>query len=226
MNKTFDAFLNGKLKITQPSNGYRAATDPVFLAASVPASSGQSVLDVGSGVGVASLCLGARVSNLRLYGIELQREYFLMSEHNAIENNINLEVVNANLNDLPSDFRQKSFDHVMTNPPFFVTKTLSEPIAQGKSTANIENMSLNDWIFFSLKRLKSGGSFSIIHLTERLPDVGCTLEKFVVSHPHAISLRSFLSPLHSDPRVDVRGSEVPSFRATLKTPMGTVALTS
>ena len=40
MNKTFDAFLNGRLKITQPSNGYRAATDPVFLAASVPASSG------------------------------------------------------------------------------------------------------------------------------------------------------------------------------------------
>ena len=66
MNKTYDAFLNGKLKITQPSNGYRAATDPVFLAASVSASSGQSVLDVGSGVGVASLCLGARVSNLRL----------------------------------------------------------------------------------------------------------------------------------------------------------------
>ena len=57
-------------------------------------------------------------------------------------------------------------------------------------------------------------------------DVGCTLEKFVVSHPHAISLRSFLSPLHSDPRVDVRGSEVPSFHATLKTPKGTVTLTS
>ena len=62
--------------------------------------------------------------------------------------------------------------------------------------------------------------------TERLPDVGCSLEKFVVSHPHAISLRSFLSPLHSDPRVDVRGSEVPSFHATLKTPKGTVTLTS
>jgi len=70
----------------------------------------------------------------------------------------------------PADFRQKSFDHVMTNPPFFVTKTLSKPVAQGKSIANIENISLNDWIFFSLKRLKSGGSFSIIHLTERLPE--------------------------------------------------------
>jgi hypothetical protein len=61
---------------------------------------------------------------------------------------------------------------------------------------------------------------------DRLPDVGCTLEKFVVSHPHAISLRSFLSPLHSDPRLDVRGSEVPSFHATLKTPKGTFTLTS
>lgn len=61
---------------------------------------------------------------------------------------------------------------------------------------------------------------------ERLPDVGCRLEKFEVCHPHAISLRSFLSPLHSDPRVDVRGSEVPLFRATLTTPKGTVNLTS
>ena len=30
MNKTYDLFLNGKLKIIQPSDGYRAATDPVF----------------------------------------------------------------------------------------------------------------------------------------------------------------------------------------------------
>ena len=62
--------------------------------------------------------------------------------------------------------------------------------------------------------------------TARLPDVGCTLEKFVVSHPDAISLRSFLGPLHSDPRVDVRGSEVPTFRAILKTPKGAITLTS
>jgi len=37
MNKTHDLFLNGQLKITQPSDGYRAATDPVFLAASISA---------------------------------------------------------------------------------------------------------------------------------------------------------------------------------------------
>ena len=68
MNKTYDLFLNGKLKIIQPSDGYRAATDPVFLAASIQANSGQTVLDIGSGVGVASLCLGARIKGLSLNG--------------------------------------------------------------------------------------------------------------------------------------------------------------
>ena len=177
MNKTYDSFLNGKLKIIQPSDGYRAATDPVFLAASIQANSGQTVLDIGSGVGVASLCLGARIKGLSLNGIELQHKYASMSEANAIENSMNLNVINANLEDLPSEFRQKSFDHVMTNPPFFIPDTLSEPIFKEKSTANIETIDLSDWIYLSLKRLKSGGSFSIIHLTERLPEILYSLSK-------------------------------------------------
>ena len=171
MNKTHDLFLNGQLKITQPSDGYRAATDPVFLAASISAENGQSILDIGSGVGVASLCLGARIQGLSLHGIELQKEYTFMAEANAIENNINFKVLNADLNNLPSTFRQKSFDHVMTNPPFFIPSTLSKPLRLEKSTANIETIPLADWISISLKRLKSGGSFSIIHLTERLPEI-------------------------------------------------------
>jgi tRNA1Val (adenine37-N6)-methyltransferase len=69
---THDAFLCGKLHLWQPRRGYRAATDPVLLAAACPAQPGQSVLDMGCGVGAAALCLGARVPDLRLYGLELQ----------------------------------------------------------------------------------------------------------------------------------------------------------
>ena len=56
---TDDGFLGQRLHILQPRQGYRAATDPVLLAAAVPAQSGQSVLELGCGAGVASLCLGA-----------------------------------------------------------------------------------------------------------------------------------------------------------------------
>lgn len=55
---TQDAFLNGRVMALQPRDGYRAATDPVFLAASVPARTGQNVLELGCGAGVASFVWG------------------------------------------------------------------------------------------------------------------------------------------------------------------------
>mgnify|MGYP003408994725 CR=1 FL=1 len=56
---TDDKFLCGKLQLLQPRKGYRAATDPVLLAAAVPARSGQSVLDLGCGAGAAALSVSA-----------------------------------------------------------------------------------------------------------------------------------------------------------------------
>ena len=53
---TDDGFLDGRLRILQPKAGYRAATDPVLLAAFAPAEPGQSVVELGCGTGVASLC--------------------------------------------------------------------------------------------------------------------------------------------------------------------------
>ena len=38
---TEDRFLDGRLTVLQPKTGYRAATDPVLMAAAVPARRGQ-----------------------------------------------------------------------------------------------------------------------------------------------------------------------------------------
>ena len=56
-NFSTDDFLGGKLRVKQPKKGYRAGIDPVLLAASVNAHIGDNILDLGCGVGVASLCL-------------------------------------------------------------------------------------------------------------------------------------------------------------------------
>jgi len=167
-----DAFLGGQLQIWQPKEGYRAGTDPVFLAASVRPSEGQSVLELGCGVGVASLCLGRRISGLRLTGIEVQPNYAHLARRNAAENGIDMEVIEADLGDLPLAVRQRSFDHVIANPPYFETKRLTPPQDAGKEIAHIANPgSIANWVEIGVKRLAPKGVISLVHLTESLPEV-------------------------------------------------------
>lgn len=72
MEVTEDSLLGGRVRLLQPRHGYRVALDPVLLAAAVPARAGESVLDLGCGVGAAALCLATRVPGVRVEGLELQ----------------------------------------------------------------------------------------------------------------------------------------------------------
>ena len=167
---TRDAFLNGRVMVWQPKHGYRAATDPVFLAASVPARAGAQVLELGCGVGVASLCLAARVPDLVLTGVELQPDYAALARRNAAENHANLTVLEADLAALPADLRAQSFDHVIANPPVYGAQG-PQASDRGRDRALREATPLSVWIDVALRRCRDGGYVSFIHLTERLPDL-------------------------------------------------------
>lgn len=175
MDLTQDAFLDGKISVLQPANGYRAATDPVFLASAVPAGQGQSVLDVGCGVGVAGLCLAHRVAGVRVTGLELQDAYAGLAERNAAANALPLEVVCGDLRDLPAELREAQFDHVMTNPPFYPEGRATRPVSEAKSIAHVEAVGLADWIALCMKRLRPKGSFTVIQTADRLQDILCAL---------------------------------------------------
>ena len=116
---TIDDFMSGAIKVAQPKSGYRAGIDPILLAASIPAKSGQTVLELGCGVGTASLALSHRVTDLKITGVEVQERYAELARHNADLNNLPLSVVRADLAALPSEIRDQQFDHVFANPPYF-----------------------------------------------------------------------------------------------------------
>ncbi|MCP5072023.1 MAG: methyltransferase [Rhodobacteraceae bacterium] len=168
---TLDGFLDGRLRIRQPKIGYRAATDPVFLAASVEAKPGQSILELGCGAGVASLCLGWRVSGLQQYGLELQGVYANLAAQNAALNDIPLTIFEGDLQNMPAELRDMSFEHVLFNPPYFPANALSNPADAGKQQAHVEQALLPDWVDAALKRLKPGGQVTLIHLAGRLPEI-------------------------------------------------------
>ncbi len=171
---TRDAFLGGALTILQPKYGYRAATDPVFLAASIPACTGQSVLELGCGVGVAALCLAKRIPMLKITGLEIQKDYAALGKCNAQNNNIDLNVVMGDLMNMPRGILDQSYDHVFFNPPFYDKLKVSAPRDAGKSKAHVMGLTIEDWITAGLKRLKPKGRLSFIHRAEILPDaLGC-----------------------------------------------------
>ncbi len=168
---TQDDFLGGKLRIWQPRRGYRAGVDPVLLGASVAAHSGQSVLELGCGVGVASLCLATRVQGLTLTGVEVQTEYADLARRNAVENNAPLTVETADLRALPFDLRQQRFDHVIMNPPYFDRRTGTAADDAGRDVALGGDTPLAAWLDIGTRRLAPKGYLTIIQRMERLPEV-------------------------------------------------------
>lgn len=162
---THDAFLGGKLHLWQPRQGYRAGVDPVLLAASVPARAGQSVLDLGCGVGAAALCLGARIPGLRLIGVERQPVYAALAARNG------LDAVQADLTDLLAPLRDQSFDHVLANPPYFDRRAGHRADDPGREGALGIDTPLADWVDAAARRLRHKGYLHMIHRVERVPDI-------------------------------------------------------
>ena len=167
-NLTCDAFLGGLVHLWQPTQGYRAGVDPVLLAATIPAVSGQRVLELGCGVGAAVLCLGARVPGLVLTGVEREHSYAALAARNG---GAALEVVTADISALPLSLRQRQFDHVLANPPYWrrgASVAASDP---AREAALGEQTPLQVWITMAAKRLVPKGQMHVIHRAERLPDL-------------------------------------------------------
>ena len=168
---TLDDFLGGNLQIYQPIDGYRAATDPVFLGAAVDAKPMDRVLELGCGVGVASLCLKSRLPDIDITGLEIQSKYVELARLNAIHNGISFDVIEGDLAQMPVVLRSQNFDHVIANPPFFGKGAVSRPQNAGKSTAHVLEAVMGVWIDVGLRRLRPNGTITIIQLVEQLPDI-------------------------------------------------------
>ncbi|MGX0878072.1 tRNA1(Val) A37 N6-methylase TrmN6 [Roseovarius sp. MBR-154] len=166
-----DAFLGGRLRIAQPRAGYRAGIDPVLLAASIPARAGQNVLDLGCGSGIAALCLGARVPGLALTGLEIQPAYADLARRNAVANGQTLEVVNGDLTDMPVPLRQRQFDHVIANPPYFDRAAGTPARDPGREHGMGETCALAEWVAAAARRAAPKGQVTVLQRADRLPDL-------------------------------------------------------
>lgn len=162
-----ETFLDGRVKATQPGAGFRSGTDAVMLAAAIPANGGRTVLELGAGSGVASLCLAWRVRGLDITGVEIDPEGAVLAARNAEANGLSARFVEADIFDLPAPLR-RAFDHVMANPPFHEGGQQSPDVARARALSDAG--SLAQWLSLGLQRTISGGFFTVIVRADRVPE--------------------------------------------------------
>ena len=174
---TDDALLGGRVRLLQPRRGYRAAVDAVLLAAAVPATASQWILDVGCGVGAATFCLLARLASagltdVRAVGLELQDSFVDLARCNAERNSFAglFEARQADVATPPTDLGV--FDHVLSNPPYLPAARADPSPDSSKALATVESTAdLTAWIGFCLQSLRPHGTLSLVHRADRQAEI-------------------------------------------------------
>jgi len=178
LGETVDRLLGGRVVLHQPATGYRAAIDPVLLAAAVPARDGQRVLDLGCGVGAAALALAARLPGLSVTGLERDETLIKLFDRNIDANEMTDRVVAmagdvlALLKGTADGLATGAFDHAMANPPFLPAGRGDPSPDPGRRAADLEDTAaLADWIAAALAAVRRKGTVTIIQRADRVDEV-------------------------------------------------------
>ena len=169
-----DRLLGGRVRLSQPAAGYRAAIDPVLLAAAVPARDGETALDLGAGAGAAALCLAARVPGAAAVGLERDAGLAALAARNAAASGAGARVRFA-VADVSAARRFGPCDHAMANPPH-LPPGRAAPCRRGDAaTVEDADAGLDAWAAAALAALRPGGSLTLVHRADRLDDVFAAL---------------------------------------------------
>lgn len=172
---TRDAFLGGRVVVEQPGHGHhRSGLDAVMLAASVPeAQAGSHVVDLGAGVGVAGLCVAARLPQVRVSLAEIDPELAALARANVALNAAigapgRIAVIEADITARAAERAAAglipgSADHVIANPPFRRAGTGRPSPQPGRASAHmLAPGELDAWMRTAADLAKPGGTATVI----------------------------------------------------------------
>ncbi len=173
--------LGARVTCLQPAAGFRVAIDAVLLAAAVPATAGETILDAGTGIGAAALCLTARVPGATVTGLDVQGDLVTLATENAALSGLDHRAafICGDLLSPPPDCPEDAFDHVMANPPYMKAGAGQVPADPAKALATIEGAAkLRAWLIFCGRRVKPGGTVTMVHRHDRLGEVLAGFQQF------------------------------------------------
>ena len=160
MGEKIDIVPGSSLKIIQNRNMFSYGIDAILLSSIVKVSEKHNVMDLGTGSGIIPLFLCSRQNFKKIYGVEIQND-----------------VLNMDLKDIPKKFSSGEFNVVTSNPPYMSGCLLSNTENRAISRHEIA-CSLEDVVKIASFLLKDKGKFYLVHRPSRLVDIFWYLRKY------------------------------------------------
>jgi tRNA1(Val) A37 N6-methylase TrmN6 len=171
---TTDAFLGGRLRLSQPRHGHRIGTDAMLLAAAAPPA--RRVVDMGAGVGAVGLAMALRLPEAEVTLVERDAAIVALARHNVALNGLEAraDVLEADVFDAAAFHRGlpglEAVDLVVTNPPFAdAGETRASPEPRRRAAHVLAGGTLDDWLRAVARVLAPGGALLLIHRADALP---------------------------------------------------------
>ena len=180
-NERIDDLEFKDLKIIQNIKGFCFGIDSVLLSDFAKEMRYNSkVIDLGTGTGIINILLSGKTNAKEFVGVEIQEEVAEMAERSVQLNKLEdkITIMNENILNLKNIYKAKSFDVVVTNPPYkkintgLVNDEDKKIISRHEITASLE-----DFIRISAYLLKDFGEFYMVHRPDRLVDIFCAMRK-------------------------------------------------
>lgn len=170
------------LKIIQRPDAFNFSLDSTLLADFVTIKlRDQKIIDLGCGNGYIPIFLTLR-SNAHIYGVEIQEDIYDLAVRSVELNKLTTQItiLNEDIKNVHQILGTSKFDVVCSNPPYFkyqedsnINKNDYLTIARHEVKVN-----LDDILKCANILLKDGGTFAMVHRSERLIDILETFRKY------------------------------------------------
>jgi tRNA1(Val) A37 N6-methylase TrmN6 len=170
------AFFGGLVGICEATEGHRAGTDAVLLAASAPDGFAGRVIDAGAGSGVVGLAVAARCPAARATLVEIDPTSAAIAADNVAANGLadRVDVIRADLlaparSRADAGLVERSADLVLTNPPFHPAgRVRRSPNGRRAGAHVLSDEDLIRWVKACGTLLVPKGEIVMIHRPEAL----------------------------------------------------------
>ncbi len=172
---TRDAFLGGRITLSQPRQGFRAGLDSVLLGAAV--SEGvERLLDLGSGVGTAAFVALAHAPACRATLVEQNPDMAALARDNAKTNGFaeHAEVIEADVTAKGTERKaagllENHYGAVIANPPFFESGAGTLAATSDRAAArHMDAAALDLWVRTAATSAAANGEVIFIYPVESL----------------------------------------------------------